>query len=302
VAYTLPAQLLTHPDYRLPCAWFLAVALSVSAIPVIARTLLDLGLLHTGVGQVIVASAAVNDIGAWTMLSLVSALAAGSGILLQLGWSVLAIIGLLGAAIALRPALSRLMTRWYAEDDRTRRGSSFALATIVILGFSALAQLMHLEAVFGAVFCGIVVGAGATTSERLAPLRTIVLSVLSPLFFTMAGLRVDLTRLATPRLLIAAIGILLIAIGAKLAGGYLGARLARQDRRSALAIGAGLTSRAAVEIIVATVGIQLGIVSTEMYSIIVLIAIATLLVAPLMLRRALATPVEPLAHPGSFNA
>jgi Kef-type K+ transport system membrane component KefB len=256
---------------------------------VIARTLLDLGLLHTAVRQLIVASAAVNDIAAWTLLSLVSTLAAGSGIVLHLGWSVLAVIALVGTAIALRPALSRLMTHSYTKDGQPQWGNHIALTTIVILGLSASAQFMQLAAVFGAFFRGIAGRAGAAGREGLAPLRTTVLHVLSPLLSTMAGLRVDLTQLATPPLLIAAIGLLLIAIGAKLAGGYLGARLGRQDRRSAPANGVGLTARGAVEIIVASIGSQLGGLSTGMYSIIVWIAIASSLAAPPILRRALAT-------------
>jgi Kef-type K+ transport system membrane component KefB len=120
--------------------------------------------------------------------------------------------------------------------------------------------------------------------ERLAPLRTFVMAVLAPLFFATAGLRMDLTALAQPAVLAAALLVLAIAIAGKFAGAYLGARAARLPHWDAVALGAGLNARGAIEVIIAIVGLQLGVLTTATYTIIVLVAIVTSLIAPPMLR------------------
>jgi Kef-type K+ transport system membrane component KefB len=119
-------------------------------------------------------------------------------------------------------------------------------------------------------------------------LRAVVVAVLAPLFFATAGLRMDLTALRRPDVLGFAMLVLVGAVVGKFAGAYLGARLCRLDRWEALALGAGMNARGVVEVIVAMVGLRLGVLSTELYTIIVLVALATSLMAPPILRFAMA--------------
>jgi Kef-type K+ transport system membrane component KefB len=130
--------------------------------------------------------------------------------------------------------------------------------------------------------------AGHGVVERLTPLRTLVMTVLAPVFFAMAGLRMDLSALAQPTVLLAAVVLLLIAIVGKFAGAFLGAWASGLNRWEALAIGAGMNARGVVEVVVAMVGLRLGVLSTEMYTIVVLIAIVTSLMSPPILRMAAA--------------
>jgi Kef-type K+ transport system membrane component KefB len=122
---------------------------------------------------------------------------------------------------------------------------------------------------------------------RLAPLRTVVMSVLAPLFFATAGLRMDLTELGRPAVLGAAAAVLLVAILGKFVGAYLGARASRLGHWEGLALGAGLNARGVIEVIVAMVGLRLGVLTTAAYTIIVLVAIVTSLMAPPSLRYAM---------------
>jgi Kef-type K+ transport system membrane component KefB len=144
---------------------------------------------------------------------------------------------------------------------------------------------MGMEAVFGAFVIGVVIASCRNLDRsKLEPLRSIVMNVLAPMFFAVAGLRIDLAGLAKPQVAIAGLVILLLAISGKVAGAYAGSRLSRLGRWESLALCAGVNARGAVEIVVAMVGLRLGILSPQMYTIIVLIAIVTSLIAPPVLR------------------
>jgi Kef-type K+ transport system membrane component KefB len=158
---------------------------------------------------------------------------------------------------------------------------------VVLLSVSTHA--LGLEAIFGALVAGILIRtAGPRVLERLAPLRTMVMAVLAPLFFATAGLRMDLTALADPTVALTAAVLLLLAIAGKFAGAYIGAWLSGLNRWEALALGAGMNSRGVVEVIIALVGLRLGVLSTPSYTIVVLIAVVTSLMAPPILRFAAA--------------
>lgn len=111
-----------------------------------------------------------------------------------------------------------------------------------------------------------------------------VVSVLAPIFFASAGLRMDLTSLWHPPVIAAGVLVLVVAIVGKFVGAYLGARVRRLGHWEGLAPGAGLNARGAIEMVVAMVGLRLGILSVEGYTIIVLVAIVTSLIAPPTLR------------------
>jgi Kef-type K+ transport system membrane component KefB len=168
-------------------------------------------------------------------------------------------------------------------------GASSAAAVVVILAGAAITQSLGLEAVFGAFVAGILIGSpGVVDSTRLAGLRSTVLWVLAPIFLATAGLRMDLTALRDPFILGAALIVLSIAIIGKFAGAYLGARVSGLSRREGLALGAGMNARGVVEVVVAMVGLRLGVVSPATYTIIILVAIVTSLMAPPLLRLAMA--------------
>ncbi|MGB3442490.1 MAG: cation:proton antiporter [Actinophytocola sp.] len=281
----LPDDLVAQGADRVPFAAFVGVAMCVSAVPVIAKTLLDMRLLHRDVGQLIMGSATASDLVGWLLLSVVSAMATvgvrAANVLLPVAF--IAGLVLICMTVA-RPSVGYVLRL----AGRTRdHGAMTATVVLLLFAFAALTQALHLEAVLGAMLGGMVIGSSKYLDrEKLAPLRTFVTAVLAPLFFATAGLRMDLTALARPTVLAAAGLVLVVAVVTKFAGAYLGARTARMGRWESMALGAGLNARGAIEVIIAIVGLQLGVLTTEMYTIIILVAIITSLTAPPMLRLA----------------
>ena len=286
LALLLPASLIGGHSSRPTFALFIGVAIGVSALPVIAKTLTDLRLLHRDIGQLILCAVTVDDTLGWVLLAVVSALAAGhlaaTGVGRLLGGLALVIL----VAVISRP-LVRAGLR--AANGRPDPGPLLATLVILIILASVGTQALGLEAVFGALIGGIVISScGVVEPTRLAPLRVTVLSVLAPLYFATAGLRMNLTALGRPPVLLAGLAVLAVAIVTKFIGAYAGARLSRLGHWPSLALGAGMNSRGVVEVIVAMVGLQLGLLTSAMYTIIVLVAIVTSLMAPPMLRWATA--------------
>jgi Kef-type K+ transport system membrane component KefB len=268
-------------------ALFMGVAMCVSAIPVIAKTLLDMGLLHRNIGQLTLTAGMIDDAFGWFMLSIVSAMAVHTAsigtVLTSLAY--LAIIVLF--ALTIGRSLVRVPLRLTARSAEP--GPTVATVAVLILLAAAGTHALGLEAVFGAFVCGLLIGsAGRVDATKLAPLRTVVVSGLAPIFFATAGLRMDLTALTQFDVLLAGLAVLAIAIVGKFLGAYTGARLSRLNRWEALALGAGLNARGVIEVVVAMVGLRLGILSVEAYTIVVLVAIVTSLMAPPILRVAMA--------------
>jgi Kef-type K+ transport system membrane component KefB len=282
----IPRSMVGPDTSRVTFALMVGVAMCVSAIPVIAKTLSDMRLLHRDVGQLTMAAASMADAVGWFLLSVVSAFATRL-VPGRIAVAALYLVGFALLAVLVGGPVIRLVLRWagrYADPTPTVAGT-----VVVILLGAAAAQALGLEAVFGAFVAGILVGsAPGLAPVRLSGLRTIVLSVLAPIFLATAGLRVDLTALGRPEVLVTGIVVLVLAVLGKFAGAYTGARLSRLSHWEGLAVAAGLNARGAVEIVVATVGLQLGVMTVPMYTIVILLALLTSVMAPPVLRYAMA--------------
>lgn len=284
--FLLPASLLADSADRGVFALFLGVAMCVSAIPVIAKTLMDMRLLHRDVGQLTLTAGMVDDAVGWLLLSIVSAMATVGVSTGKVGRSLLYLAGVILFAWLIGRPLVKLVLRLTARSQEP--GITVSAIVVMMLLSGAGTHALGLEAIFGAFVCGVLIGtSGELDGARLAPLRTLVLAFLAPVFFATAGLRMDLTALGRPSVLGAALLVLLIAILGKFIGAYVGARLSRLNRWEALALGAGMNARGVIEVVVAMVGLRLGVLSTETYTIVILVAIVTSLMAPPILRYAM---------------
>ncbi|HEX9855595.1 MAG TPA: cation:proton antiporter [Acidimicrobiia bacterium] len=283
-----PEDLVGDPSRRLLFAFFLATALAVSAIPVLASILLELGMMRRNVGQAMLAAGMIDDLIGWTVLGVVVALAnEGTGVG-ALTATALTVGGFVAATIFVAPRLVGSAVR----AVHSAGGSShrfLSLALVLVFGWSALSQALHLEPVIGAFAMGVLLG----RTKRL-PVATIesiealAFGVFAPIFFAVAGLKVDVGSIASTRLALLTLLVLGVAIVGKVAGAYLGARfLSRADNASALAYGIGLSARGAIGIVVATVGLSLEILTPEVFSMIVVMAVATSLMTPPALKAVL---------------
>jgi Kef-type K+ transport system membrane component KefB len=290
LGFLLPKSLVSSTTTHQTFAVFLGVAMCVSAIPVIAKTLMDMKLMHRNVGQLTIASGMVDDAVGWFLLSVVAAMAGGA----VHGWDIALTVVELFAFVALAILIGRPVVRWVfrlanrSEDN----GPAVTTAVVVILGGAAITHSLELEAVFGAFVAGVLIGVPGKTEvvspSRLAALRTFVMWVGAPIFLATAGLRMDLTVLGDATVLLAAVAVVAIAIIGKFGGAYFGGWLSKLPRRERLAIGAGMNARGVVEVVVALAGLRLGVLTTTTYTIIVLVALVTSLMAPPLLRLAMA--------------
>lgn len=286
IGYLAPAVLVPDTTERPVFALFLAVAMCVTAIPVIAKTLADMKLIHRDVGQLIMTSGMVDDAVGWFLLSVVSAMATVGVRANQVALSLLLLVAFVVAAMVVGRPLVRGALRLASRSTET--GPTIVTAVIIVLAGASITQSLHMEAVFGAFVAGILVGQAIRERRAvLAPLRTIVLTVLAPIFLASAGLRMDLGVLLDRDVAIAAVVVLAAAILGKFTGAYLGARSSRLGHWESMAVGAGMNARGVVEIVVAMVGLRLGVLDIATFTIIALVAIVTSMMAPPLLRLAM---------------
>lgn len=278
-------------------ALFMGVALCVSAIPVIAKILMDMRMVHRDIGQLVLTAGMVDDAIGWMLLSVVSALATTGLTTGDVMMSLLSV--LVVAAFALTLGRHLVGLGFQIATRHSDDGPAITLATAMVIIGALGTHALGLEAVFGAFVVGMLIGSTlGVNRHRLAPLRTVVLSVFAPVFFATAGLRMDLTSLWAPGVMLAALLVLAVAILGKFIGAYAGARISRLTHWEGLALGAGLNARGVIEVVVAMVGLRLGILTVEAYTIVILVAVVTSLMAPPILRYSMAhiniTPDEQL--------
>ena len=286
LGFLLPTLLVGAGTERTTFALYLGVAMCVSAIPVMAKILMDMRLQHTDTGQLILTAGIIDDAAGWLLLSFVSALATAGLTLSSVMLSTGSLLLFVAVAVVLGRPLVRLLLGAASRSGEPAPVLGTAVALILVA--AAGAHLLKLEAVLGAFVCGVLIKAsGKLPDLSIAPLRTFVLAVLAPIYFAQAGLRMDLRLLADPGVALAGLTVLVVAIVGKFAGAYMGARLSKLSRWEALAIGAGLNARGVIEVIIATIGVQLGVLNTASYTIIVLVALVTSLMAPPILRYAM---------------
>ncbi len=278
--FLVPATLRGDGSSTVVFALFLGIAMCVSAVPVIAKTLIDMKLEHRAIGQLILLAGTVDDAVGWILLSVVVAMATAG---LTAGGVLASVASLIGVVLVMATIGRRIVTATMRIATRAHdRTVPMAVAVVWVLLCAAATHALHLEAVFGAFLCGIALG--TCRGEWVAPLRAVVLSVLAPLFFATAGLRLDLTALLRPEVALVALVLTALAIVGKFAGAGIGAAVSGLNRWEALALGAGMNARGVVQIIIASVGLTTGILGTEMYTIIVLIALITSVMAAPILR------------------
>jgi Kef-type K+ transport system membrane component KefB len=268
----------------LPFTLFLGAAMSVTAFPVLARILTDRGLLQTRVGSVAIASAAVDDVTAWCILAGVVAVArAGqAGASLAGREFLVTILGSAGYVLLMATGGRRLLADFARRHGALRMTPQFVSAAVILALASAwVTERLGIHALFGAFLAGAIMprspgdGRVAMASEVADRVEDVVGAVLLPVFFAITGLRTSITHIAEPGLLGVFALILLIAITGKLGGSSIAARLTGMSWREALAIGALMNTRGLMELVILNVGLDIGVISPALFSMMVLMALVT---------------------------
>ncbi|MES9592100.1 cation:proton antiporter [Streptomyces sp. NPDC094045] len=281
---------------------FLGTAMSVTAFPVLARIVRDRDLLGTPVASISLASAAIGDLLAWSMLAVTVMVASG-----HTQWRLLLVLPLLALVLgALRPLLAR-WAGWRARNGRT--GEPYAVVLAGVLGCAAATEWLGLHAIFGAFLFGLVMpsGPGGLREPAGRQLGLVTEYLLLPVYFVVAGAQVDLSRIGASG--VAEFGaIMLVAVGGKYLGVTAAARWSGLDWRRSAVLATLVNTRGLTELIILTTGLQLGLLDRRQYSLMVLMAVVTTVMAGPVLRalypprliaedRRRATAAEPVQEP-----
>lgn len=285
VGFALPASFRGELDDRVVFALFVGAALSISSLAVAGKVLSELGLMRRNFGQVTLAAGMANDVVGWIMLGIVAALASAGEITIgPLAVTVLGIAALyLGGLTVGQRLVDRLLRELRRRDVSL---TDYVTAVMVVaLVFGVATQLIGAEAVLGAFVAGIVIGRSRfQRPEVRESLDVVTAGVFAPIFFATAGLRVDLGLVADPQVLGWAAAVIGVATATKFVGAYVGALVAGLPRREGTLLGIGLNPRGTLEIVIATVGLSLGVFNQAAYSVILLMAILNSMAAPPLLR------------------
>jgi Kef-type K+ transport system membrane component KefB len=265
---------------RLPFVLFLGVAMGITAFPVLARILADQKLTHTRVGMFALSCAAIDDVTAWCLLAVITVIARPEANQNPLPWRFAALIGYILAMVFLvRPALRRLLPA-SATPDLARFGAAMIFLLLSVWATEALA----VHALFGAFLAGIVMPKGGQLQEGLRDrLESVTLVLLLPLFFAYTGLRTSIALLNSVELWLLCGLIVTVAVGSKLLVSGVIVHASGMSWRESLAVGVLVNTRGLVELVILNVGLDLHILSPTLFSMMVIMALATtLMTTPLI--------------------
>jgi Kef-type K+ transport system membrane component KefB len=256
-------------------ALFCGIATSITAFPVLARILEDHRLTQTPLGVTALASAAVDDVTAWSILAFVVAVTTSGGaiatLLLTTGLSALFVLVML---YAVRPALARVLAPARVGDSLSKEHVAIVLA--VMLTAALVTEMIGIHALFGAFVAGTIMPLGGTfravLRERFDSLTSVLLL---PIFFAYTGLRTHLGLLDDLASWTTCLAIIAVATTGKLGGTTLAARWAGLPWRDAVALGALMNTRGLMELVALNVGYDLGILSPGIFTMMVLMALVT---------------------------
>src|SRR6188508_3184078 len=284
----LPDSMLPDPEKRLITSLFLGTALSIASVKIVAMVVREMNFMRRVVGQVILASAIIDDSIGWIIVSIIFSLALhGSVETMSLAQSVIGTIVFMVASLTIGRRAVFFIIRWVNDTFV----SEFAVITaiLVIMGIMALiTYLIGVHTVLGAFVAGLLVGESPILTRHIdEQLRGIITAFFAPVFFGIAGLTADLTILADPKIALFTIGLILIASVGKFTGAFVGAELGGLTKREGFALPCGMNARGSTEVIIATVGLSMGALNQDLFTMIVAMALLTTMAMPPTLRWAL---------------
>lgn len=268
-----------YEDYGLPhtpyyaFALFMGIAMSITAFPVLARITKERGLSGNRLGSIALASAAINDVTGWCLLAFVVAIVQAGSI----SSSFLVLLETIGYMLAMvfvvRPVLKKLVNH---QQNQIIKQSTTAIIFITLLISALATELIGIHALFGAFMAGLVMPAEWSIRKVIIDkIEDVALILLLPLFFVITGLRTQIEALNTPILWGICLLITIVAIIGKLGGGALAAKFTGESNYNSLVIGVLMNTRGLMELIILNIGYELKILSNEVFTMMVIMALVT---------------------------
>jgi Kef-type K+ transport system membrane component KefB len=272
-------------------ALFLGTALSISALPVIARILMDMNLLKTELGTVVMAAATIDDLIGWTLFALILGEFLPGGSPAGSPWiTLLLAAGLWILALTIGRKIARRAMQWM-PDHMPWPGSFLMVTAIAVLAVGALAEAIGIHAFLGAFLVGIALvdNAGASNAARDA-VRQFVTYFFAPLYFVSVGLQANfIVNFDLPLVLV----VVVVACASKIVGASVGARLGGLSPRKALAVGFGMNARGAMGMILASLALSYGLIDQRVFVALIIMALVTSLLSGPVMQRLLAGEPRP---------
>ncbi|MBI5758625.1 MAG: cation:proton antiporter [Planctomycetales bacterium] len=311
VAWLLHPYIEAHPNANsklqfLGFSLFLGTAMSITALPVLGRMMMELNITRTRIGTITISSAAINDAAGWTLLATVSAIVRG-------GFDPTSTLRMVGLTIAfglcmvfvVKPLLVRWVRRALKHGNGELGLNSLAILLAAIFGCAIVANLIGIFAIFGAFLLGAVLSSEPEFREAVSRrLRDLVTAFFLPIFFTYTGLQTDIGSLGGRPMMWLLCGLVLAAASVgKFAGCGLAAWSSGFRGREATVIGCMMNTRGLMELIVVNVGYQLRVIPPSVFCMLVIMALTTtIMTTPILLRLARGTELEPFIRESGFRA
>jgi Kef-type K+ transport system membrane component KefB len=271
---------LMHDSYApagvtfLPFALFLGISLSVTAFPVLARILSERGMMQSRVGAIAIACAAVDDVSAWCILAVVVTIARAKAMSDALLTTALAGAFTLTMLFVVRPLLARLVP--VVERRGGLTPTKLVGVLILVLVSSTITEVIGIHALFGAFLFGAVMPKEGNLAHTIGgKLESVAVLLLMPLFFAYSGLRTEIGSLRGQEQWLLTFGIIGLATLGKFGGSTLAARFTGLNWREASELGVLMNTRGLMELIVLNVGMDLGVITPTVFTMLVLMALIT---------------------------
>jgi Kef-type K+ transport system membrane component KefB len=280
---------------------FFCIALSISALPIMGRILLEMKLERSAIGAMGISAAAIDDVTGWVLLALATALVSsgfdGWRLLAQVA-GVIAFFSILQKVVG--PWLRRAWTRSQERNPGQAMSMSFlTLLLVVLFGCCLISNRLGVFAIFGAFLLGV------SLHQELALVKAwrerfsdFVIVALVPIFFTNTGLNTEIGSLHTPLAWVGCGVVLVAAVVGKLGGCFLGARLTGQPAREAACVAALMNTRALMALVAINIGLDLKLLNRELFTMLVIMALVTTAMTEPLLRRWLPKELLPAGAGG----
>ena len=280
---------------RLVPSLFLGTALSISSIKIVAMVVREMNFMRRNLGQIIVATAIMEDTVGWVIIAITFGIAGTGGHGTGPGGVDWLDLGKTVAGIALFLVFCFTAGRWLVfsvirrVNDNFRSDFAVITAILVIMGSLAeVTQLLGVRTVLGAFMAGVLIGESPILTGHIqSQLRGMITAFFMPIFFGLSGIAADLTILKDGTLLGLTVLLVVIASVGKFSGAFAGAILGKLSWREGVALGCAMNARGSTEVIVASIGLSMGALSRNLYTMIVTMAVVTTMAMPPMLRAAL---------------
>jgi len=255
---------------------FMGACIALTAFPMLARIINERGLANTALGTLSLTAGAFDDAASWCVLALVLAtFGAGPGVaILAIGGALVYGLFIMRFGRRLLAPLGRIVER---EGHMSHTVLGITMGLFCLSAF--LMDAIGIHAIFGGFILGAVMPRGLFAAELKKKIEPLAVILLLPMFFTFSGLNTRMDMVNSGQLLLVALGVLVASVLAKGGACYLAARMSGEDNRTALGIGALMNSRGLMELIIINIGLQKGIIGPALFSMLVLMAIVTTMMA-----------------------